>query len=149
MSLSLQVAVASQDLERRRSIATILVNLGLDPICVSSVAQCRDLLAKEYVDLIFCDQSLADGDYCDVLSVCRFSRSQPDVVLACHHTNADYHQAIAQGVFGVIAAPCRPSEVEWMLIQARRKQRERVQTDLSHGATELLPARKVSSKGVA
>jgi DNA-binding NtrC family response regulator len=146
MNIPLQVAVASQDLERRRSIATILVNLGLDPICVSSVAQCRELLAKEHVELIFCDRYLGDGDYCDVLAVCRLSRSLPHLVLACHHNNTDYQQAIAHGVFGVIAAPCRATEVEWMLIQANRKKCQRSQDELARGSTELPSARKASPK---
>ena len=149
MPVSLQVVVASRDLERRQNIATILVNLGLDPICISSVAQCRELLSKEHVDVIFCDRFLADGDYCDIVTVSRFSRSQPHLVLACHHNNADYQQATAQGVFGVITAPCRPTDVEWMLIQAKRKERQRDHSELNWGATELLPARKASSKSVA
>lgn len=76
MPVSLQVVVASRDLERRQDIATILVNLGLDLMCVSSVAQCRELLTKEHVDLIFCHRFLADGDYCDILTVSRLSSSE-------------------------------------------------------------------------
>ena len=149
MPVSLQVVVASRDLERRQNIATILVSLDLDPICISSVAQCRELLSKEHVDVIFCDRFLADGDYCDILAISRFSRSQPHLVLACHHNNADYQRAIAHGVFGVITAPCRATEIEWMLIQAKRKERQRGHSEPSRATTELLPARKVSSKSVA
>lgn len=136
-------------LQGRRSIATVLVKLGLDPIYISSVAQCRELLAKEHIDLIFCDRFLSDGDYCDILSVSRFSKSEPYLVLACHHNNADYHQAIAQGIFGVITAPCRATDVEWMLIQAKQKERQRGHSELNRGTTELLPARRSSSKSVA
>jgi DNA-binding NtrC family response regulator len=149
MSVSLQVVVASPDVENRRQIAMIVVNLGLDPICISSVAQCRELLAKEHIDLIFCDRFLSDGDYCDILTVSRSSRSQPHLVLVCRHTNADYQQAIADGVFGVISVPYRPTDVEWMLIQAKRKQGQRGQSELDRGTPELLPARKASSKRVA
>ena len=151
MSEPLQIVVAFGSLESRRHLATILVKLGLDPICISSVAQCRELLSKEDIDLIFCDRFLSDGDYADVLSVSHGGKTEPHVVLACHHNNSDYQQAIAQGVFGVITAPCRPTDVEWMLIQAKRKQRERCHTghNPNRGATELLPARKMSTRNIA
>jgi hypothetical protein len=52
-NVPLQIVVAFRSLENCRHVATILVNLGLDPICISSVAQCRELLAKEDIDVIF------------------------------------------------------------------------------------------------
>jgi hypothetical protein len=61
MSEPLQVVAAFGSLESRRYLATILVNLGIDPICISSLAQCRELLSKEDIDLIFCDRFLSDG----------------------------------------------------------------------------------------
>ena len=149
MSVPLQVVVASRSLEQRPDVATIVQNLGLDPICLSSVTQCRELLSKEGIDLIFCDRFLSDGDYCDVLSASRSSKTQPYLVLTSHHINTDYQQAIAQGVFDVITMPCRATDVEWMLIQAKRKQRERGQLQLNRGATELLPAPKIFSKRIA
>ena len=38
--------------------------------------------------------------------------------------------------------------VEWMLIQAKRKQGQRKGTELNRGTTELLPGRKAPSKSV-
>jgi DNA-binding NtrC family response regulator len=148
MNEPLQVAVTFGSLENRRHVAMILVNLGLDPICIASVKQCRDLLAKEDIHLIFCDRFLSDGDYCDILSATQSGKSQPFVVLACQHNNSDYQQAIAQGVFAVITAPCRPTDVEWMLIQAKRKQRDLAPPvhDRNRGASELIPTRKMFTK---
>jgi hypothetical protein len=34
--------------------------------------------------------------------------------------------AMREGAFDVIAAPCRPTDVEWMVIQAKRDARSRV-----------------------
>jgi DNA-binding NtrC family response regulator len=151
MSEPLQIVVAFGSLESRRHVTTILVNLGLDPICISSVVQCRELLSKEDIDLIFCDRFLSDGDYCDVLSATHSGKSQPFVVLACQHNNSDYQQAIAQGVFAVTTAPCHPTDVEWMLIQAKRKQwvLARPVHTRNHGASELIPARKMFAKNTA
>ena len=38
----------------------------------------------------------------------------------------EYLEAIRLGAFDVIASPCRPTDVEWMVIQARRDERVRV-----------------------
>jgi hypothetical protein len=42
-----------RDLERRRSTVTILARLGLGPIGASAVDQCREVLAKQNVGLVF------------------------------------------------------------------------------------------------
>ena len=53
MNILSQIVVASPDMEGRRSLATILTRLGLDPICISTVSECRVMLAKENVDWCF------------------------------------------------------------------------------------------------
>ncbi len=125
MSIPWQVVVASSDLENRRSLTSILVRLGLDPFCVSSVSQYREILAREVVGLVFSDPYLSDGDYRDILA----SKSPPGyayVVLTCRHTHSEYREVIGTGVFDVITSPCRPTDVEWMVIQARRDEHKRL-----------------------
>jgi len=126
MNVLSQIVVASPDMESRRSLATILTRLGLDPICISSVSECRVMLAKENVGLVFSDRDLADGNYRDILAASRSTRRQPSIVLTGQHGNSDeYHEAIGFGVFGVTATPYHPTDVEWMVIQARRYERKR------------------------
>ena len=151
MTHPLQVVIASRSLEGRRGIATVLIRLGLDPICVSSISQCRELLVREDVDVdvVFSDRFLADGDYSDLLSVCRASRVQPYLVLACPHTNTEYQQAIAEGVFEVIAVPYRPTDIEWMLIQVRRKRDKRDSDGFDGVTADLIPIRKPPAKNIA
>ena len=148
MSVPLQIVVASQSLENRRRITTVLVNLGLDPICISSLSQCRELLARERVDLVFCDRFLADGDYLEALSACQSGPDWPYFVLACQHSNTEYQQAMAEGVFDVITQPCRPTDVEWMLIQVKRKL-DRRSEKIRAGAEESLSSPKLVSKRIA
>jgi len=121
-----QIVVASPDMESRRSLATILARLGLDPICTSTVSECRVMLAKENVGLVFCDRDLADGNYRDIVTASRSTKRQPSVVLTGQHGNSDeYHEAIGFGFFGVTATPYHPTDIEWMVIQARRYERKR------------------------
>ena len=113
-------------MESRRSLATILARLGLDPICTSTVSECRVMLAKENVGLVFCDRDLADGNYRDIVTASRSTKRQPSVVLTGQHGNSDeYHEAIGFGFFGVTATPYHPTDIEWMVIQARRYERKR------------------------
>ena len=126
MNILSQIVVASPDMESRRSLATILKRLGLDPVCTSTVSECRVMLAKENVGLVFCDRDLADGNYRDILVASRATKRQPGVVLTGQRGNCDEnHEAIDFGVFGVTATPYHPTDVEWMVIQARRDERKR------------------------
>lgn len=126
MMIPWQVLVASNDLEGRRVLSGILREQGIDPICTSSVHECEEIAASENVGLIFCDRNLSDGDYRDVLAAHRSGRGKARVVITSRHADWDeYLEAIRLGAFDVIAAPCRPTDVEWMVIQAKRDDRNR------------------------
>lgn len=120
------IVVASADLEGRRMLTSVLHQDGLDPICTSTVRECRELITKENVALVFCDKHLADGDYRDVLSATRSLKSAARVVVTFPESDWDgYLEAMRLGAFDVIASPCRPTDVEWMVSQARRDERKR------------------------
>jgi DNA-binding NtrC family response regulator len=121
-----QIVVASQNVESRRSLATILTGLGLEPICVSTVSECQILLAQGNISLVFCDRDLADGNYRDILAASHSTRRQPSVVVTGLRGNSEgNHEAIGFGIFGFTAAPYHPTDIEWMVIQARRYDRKR------------------------
>jgi DNA-binding NtrC family response regulator len=80
MNVLSQIVVASSDMESRRSLAAILTRLGLEPICISTVSECRMRLAEETVGLVFCDRNLADGNYLAILAASRSTRRQPSIV---------------------------------------------------------------------
>lgn len=126
MNIPWQIVVASSDLESRRGLTSILTRQGLDPISISSFAECREVMERESVGLVFCDRHLADGDYRDVLGASRCAPGKVRVVVTSKHADWDeYLEAMRLGAFDVIAAPCRPTDVEWMVIQAKRDERNR------------------------
>jgi DNA-binding NtrC family response regulator len=43
----------------------------------------------------------------------------------------EFKEAMRWGAFDVISAPCRPTDVEWMVIQARRDERHRIEGPVS------------------
>jgi DNA-binding NtrC family response regulator len=142
MSETWQIMVASSDLENRRNLMSTLDRQGLGAFCASNVSQCREILGKQNVGLVFCDRSFADGDYRDVLSAAASSASglKTRVVLLSTLADAEqYRRAKDQGVFEVISAACRPTDVEWMVIRARRdEQKPMLSAAAAHAGREQL-----------
>jgi CheY-like chemotaxis protein len=124
MSNPWEVLVVSSNLENRQDVAGMLFRLGIDPICVSSIEQCLQVPRRENIGLVFCDRQMKGGDYRDVLSVVSPSRSSdpaPKVVMMSDLASPEeYQQARRNGLFDVISSPCRPTDVEWMVILAKR-----------------------------
>jgi DNA-binding NtrC family response regulator len=118
-----QIVVASADVDERRAMCNILPKQGLEPIAVSSARECGEILVQEDVGLIFCARSLADGDYRGLLLAPRHEGRKTRIVVVNRLTDSDeYLEAIRLGAFDVISAPCRPTDVEWMIIQALREE---------------------------
>ncbi len=135
MNVSWQILVVSSDLEGRRNLMQTLTRQGLDPIGVSNLAECKEVLKKERVGLVFCDRALIDGTYRDVLDETRSNTDKLRLVVTSRHPDWDeYLEAMRFGAFDVIASPCRPTDVEWMVIQAKRDERNR--------SKELIPAKE-------
>ena len=77
--------------------------------------------------LIFCDGHPAGGNYRDLLFVSRAMKSKARIVVALKDAGWDqYLEAMRLGAFDVIASPYRPTDVEWMVIQAKRDERIRL-----------------------
>jgi DNA-binding NtrC family response regulator len=115
-----QVLIASSDVELRRGIARILCNLDLDPMYASRVSRIQELMRTENIGLIFCDQFLEDGGYRDIAAACRSIHGHSCVVVILNSGDNGNELAIRQEVFGLVRTPPRPTEIEWMVIQARR-----------------------------
>lgn len=124
-----QIVIASSVLETRRKVMQILDRLGVEAICVSTVAEYRQIAKSENVGLVFCDRSLNDGGYQEVLAAAnsKSARGASRVVLmSATMEPGEYRKARQTGLFEVIAAPCRPTDVEWMVILAKRDERKRI-----------------------
>ncbi len=138
MSDTWQIMVASSDLENRRHLVSILDRQGFGTFCAANVSQCREILDSQKVGLVFCDRSFADGDYRDVLAATAGRKpglKARVVLLAALADSEQYKTAKDLGVFEVISAACRPTDVEWMVIRAKRDEQRGAGTALtSHAA---------------
>jgi DNA-binding NtrC family response regulator len=128
MTAPFDVVVVSADLENRRHLKEILLNQGIDPICVGSLKECHENLADHRVGLVFCDPHVADGSYQELLGAYRLTDHKPRVVVTSRGAEwEEFKEAMRWGAFDVISAPCRPTDVEWMVIQANRDERHRIE----------------------
>jgi DNA-binding NtrC family response regulator len=137
MSDTWQVMVASSDLENRRQLVSVLDQQGFGAFCAANVKQCREILGSQNVGLVFCDRSFADGDYRDVLAATggRKPGAKIRVVLLAALTDSEqYKTAKDLGVFEVISTACRSTDIEWMVIQAKRDEQRPAGSPLTNHA---------------
>ncbi len=143
-----EVVVASSDLEKRLSVAAMLTQQGIDTICASTVDQLREVLNGRNIGLVFCDRQFADGDYHDVVEAARSSAAKiPKVVVMSGLVKSgEYHQAKRSGVFDIISTPCRPTDIEWMVILAKRAELiQAKQVETAHHISAIRPVARAQA----
>src|SRR5438270_5332993 len=59
--------VVSPHLEVRQPLLRTLATLSIDVITCSTVAQAKEFLQRDTVDIVFCDEHLPDGQYSDLV----------------------------------------------------------------------------------
>jgi DNA-binding NtrC family response regulator len=133
-----EVVVVSSDLESRRDLSSILIRQGLDPICTSTLRECREIIGQKKVGVVFCDSHVSDGTYQDFLAGYRSRDERPRVIVTSRHSEwNEFKEAMRLGAFDVISSPCRPTDVEWMIIQAKRDDRMRAAEPSAHAVVHL------------
>ena len=144
MSSPFEVLVVSADMENRGDLARILAAQGFDPVCVSSLRECHEVFAQKRVGLVFCDPLVTDGDYEELLSAYRLKDRKPRVVVTSAYGDWEYFKkAMRLGAFDVISVPCRSTDVEWVIVQAKRDERNRSRN--SHGPLIVEPRRTAAA----
>jgi DNA-binding NtrC family response regulator len=149
MTSPFEVLVVSSDSVLRHRLADILATLGLNPLVLGSLAECQEVLAHRRVGLVFCDPKMEDGNYRDLLEAYPAPIERPRVVVTSATADWDeFKEAMRCGAFDVISVPCRQTDVEWMVVQAKRAER-RAELSRSAGVqqTELAIASAVKGTG--
>jgi DNA-binding NtrC family response regulator len=92
---------------------------AMDVVSCTSVHEARALLPDPTLSLIFCEETLPDGIYLDLLNVVgKPLKTRMVVITPSSDVDVKYQEAINSGVFEVIASPCQASDVQWVLIRA-------------------------------
>ncbi len=126
MNGSLEVLVASSQLESRMALIHVLEGLSADVISASTVQQASEVLAKRPIELVFCDDELPDGSYRDLLPAARYRQQGTRVVVITRAGEwEEYLEAMRLGAFDFIRGPMHPTDVELVVLRAQHEQNER------------------------
>src|SRR6266478_7829122 len=129
--------VVGPNIEVRRALLRTLEALSTDAIACSTQTQAEEVLSRQTVDLVFCDEHLPDGSYDQLIHPNHWDRRIPRVVVATRTGEWDlYFEAVTKGAFDVIRSPWYASDVEMAVIRA---QREESQLALSLGLARDKP----------
>jgi DNA-binding NtrC family response regulator len=71
MNAQRTIVIASADRGLLGELTNIVKRMKLEPICTSTVSQCREILAQQTSALVFCDRTFEDGDYRDLITAAR------------------------------------------------------------------------------
>ena len=99
----------------------------MEPVCCCTLREARGLLPDATLSLIFCEDTLTDGSYLDLFNILgKPLKTRLVVISAMSHVDEKYKAAIASGAFDMIASPCRPSDVQWMVVRAIQEEARHV-----------------------
>ncbi len=99
----------------------MLEGMSVNVFSCSTLNQTGELLSKQKIELVFCDESLSDGSFRDLLRASHAWMGKPlIVVLFSIGEWAEYLEALQLGVFEVISTPVHPTDVELAVMRAIR-----------------------------
>jgi DNA-binding NtrC family response regulator len=117
-----RVLIVSPQMEVRRPLLRTLEALSTDVIVCSTRMQAEEVLAKQAVELVFCDEHLPDGSYADLIHAEHCEHRIPRIVVATRTGEWDlYFEAVRRGAFDVIRSPWHATDVEMAVIRALRE----------------------------
>jgi len=118
------VLVVSADIDHRRALEQVFAPLSLSVISCSALEQAAEVLSRQTVNLVFCDDSLADGSYRDLLTNALAGRKMPRFVVTMRTGEwEEYLEAKRSGAFDVLRRPWHPTDVEMVFLRAIHEDR--------------------------
>jgi DNA-binding NtrC family response regulator len=116
------VLVASSCMEDRTSLLHILDGLSLNVISCTALDQVQEVLSRQEIPLVFCDERLTDGGYRDLLT--SEAGRKPRVVVTIRTGEWDgYLDVMRRGAFDALRFPLQPTDVELVVLRAMRENR--------------------------
>jgi len=113
--------VVSDRPENRRALLHILGDLPVFVFTAPTIEQARDVLSTGLIRLAFCEESLADGSYRDLLASLRATQAKTFLILMlCTGEWNECLEAMRLGARDVVRCPLQPTDVELAIIRAAR-----------------------------
>ncbi len=121
-----RVLIVSAEMNREL-VRNAMNQWSMELVSCSSLQEARGLLPDSTFSLIFCEETLPDGAYLDVLNIQGKALKIRVVVISdMSHVEEKYRQAMDAGAFEMIASPCRTSDVQWVVIRAIQEESRHV-----------------------
>ena len=112
------LAVLSDPLNRE-TIFRSLVACGIEPVLCSTLREAQASLSSGPADVVFCESSLSDGSFEDLLSALASGEPSPPVIVCARfYQPALYLDLMDRGAFDFIEYPYHTEEMRWILVTA-------------------------------
>ena len=112
------LVVCAEEEHRERVVETIRM-CGLRPASCSSLSEALSLLERQYFSVVFCEDTLPDGDFRTVLRETRKSATDVPLIVLSRLADWDaYLSAFGAGAFDYIACPPDSGETKRILWSA-------------------------------
>jgi DNA-binding NtrC family response regulator len=109
-------------LKNRRILSQFLAGLPIHVFTAASISQAQELVFRQQIQVVFCEERLPDGSFRDLLRM-QFVKAQATrwVVLLTTGEWAEYLEALRLGATDVLRCPMNPTDIDLALIRATRK----------------------------
>jgi len=105
--------------QNRKLVESAIERWSLEVGWYSSVQEARRSLRRGTHSLVLCEANLPDGTYRDVMQLVAHKLGRIRVIVMSESVLEDcYREAIDDGVFDVLATPCRRTDVQWIIMHA-------------------------------
>jgi two-component system response regulator PilR (NtrC family) len=105
--------------ESRQVVESATAKWSLEVGWCSSLQEARRSLRRGTHPLVLCEAKLPDGTYQDVVQLLQHKLNRTRVIVMSESEPEEcYNEAMALGVFDVIATPCRRTDVQWIIMRA-------------------------------
>ena len=113
VTVELTALVVSSDPEHGQILAAILGHCGLGSVLCSSLDEARRLLESRPIQLVFCEDTLLDGSFQDLLRIKVDSGTGVPLVIFSRAYGWNQHlETVRSGAFAYVASPFRSREIE-------------------------------------
>ena len=115
--------IVSPNIEVCRPLTPTLEELPTDVIVCSTETQAEEVLSRQTVDVVFCDEHLPDGSYDELIHANHWDHRIPTVVGTTRTGEWDLCiEVVTKGAFDVIRSPRYAADVEMGVIRALREE---------------------------
>ena len=115
------ILVACAEMRNRNALIHMLEGMPVTVFSCSTLSQANEVLSSHKIELVFCDKTLSDGSFRDLLRANQAWIGIPRIVVIVHVGEwAECMEALQLRAFEVISSPLHPTDVELAVIRAMR-----------------------------